>query len=277
MDGAQNVTIPNQTHVQTCTSAQSFVEYYKFLTGRRPGSDISPAERVDTDRRQGPQLPREPRGVGRNRSDLAAERRRPADEHHTGRVSRGHGRLDGWRCLGSGHGPGGQALRVRARAPGAADAPHLLRAVREERLHAPPAPVAGDRAVCRQPPRQHGRSEHQVQGAVGRPGRRERPAARQRHQHLHCGPVSDQQAGQRVLRVRPQPRRPDRSELAGSRAQRAAVHPGRRRLYAAPARRPDGTISFQLVSRGVGPVRTLNVPNWDSATDGFTIQWNDFE
>src|SRR4051794_8099549 len=40
MDGATNVTIPNQTHVQTCTSAQSFVEYYKFLTGHRPARDI---------------------------------------------------------------------------------------------------------------------------------------------------------------------------------------------------------------------------------------------
>src|SRR5690242_9595932 len=35
MDGATNVTIPNQTHVQTCTSAQSFVQYYKFLTGSK--------------------------------------------------------------------------------------------------------------------------------------------------------------------------------------------------------------------------------------------------
>src|SRR5437867_2879946 len=40
MDGATNVTIPNQTHVQTCTSAQSFVEYYKFLTGKSPAHDI---------------------------------------------------------------------------------------------------------------------------------------------------------------------------------------------------------------------------------------------
>ena len=31
------------------------------------------------------------------------------------------------------------------------------------------------------------------------------------------------------------------------------------------------------ISRGGGPVRTLNVPNWDSATDGVTLQWNDFE
>src|SRR6266480_2320421 len=42
MDGAQNVTIPNQTHVQTCTSAQSFVAYYKFLVGHRPAHDIVP-------------------------------------------------------------------------------------------------------------------------------------------------------------------------------------------------------------------------------------------
>jgi pimeloyl-ACP methyl ester carboxylesterase len=42
MDGAQNVTIRNQTHVQTCTSAESFVAYYKFLTGRRPTRGIVP-------------------------------------------------------------------------------------------------------------------------------------------------------------------------------------------------------------------------------------------
>src|SRR3954454_22240654 len=40
MDGAQNVTIPNQTHVQTCTSSESFIAYYRFLTGRRPARDI---------------------------------------------------------------------------------------------------------------------------------------------------------------------------------------------------------------------------------------------
>jgi pimeloyl-ACP methyl ester carboxylesterase len=40
MEGATNVTIPNQTHVQTCTSRESFVEYYKFLTGAAPAHDI---------------------------------------------------------------------------------------------------------------------------------------------------------------------------------------------------------------------------------------------
>src|SRR3954451_11350510 len=40
MDGAQNVTIPNQTHVQTCTSRESFVLYFEYLTGKRPVHDI---------------------------------------------------------------------------------------------------------------------------------------------------------------------------------------------------------------------------------------------
>src|SRR5213593_3772838 len=42
MDSAENVTIPDQTHVQTCTSAESFVAYYRFLTGQRPAHDIVP-------------------------------------------------------------------------------------------------------------------------------------------------------------------------------------------------------------------------------------------
>ncbi len=40
MNGAKNMTIPNQTHVQTCTSEQSFVQMYEFLTGKRPAHDI---------------------------------------------------------------------------------------------------------------------------------------------------------------------------------------------------------------------------------------------
>ncbi|TMK98993.1 MAG: hypothetical protein E6G34_05665 [Actinobacteria bacterium] len=40
MEGAENVTIPNQTHVQTCTSAESFIQYFKFLRGFAPRNDI---------------------------------------------------------------------------------------------------------------------------------------------------------------------------------------------------------------------------------------------
>jgi hypothetical protein len=48
-------------------------------------------------------------------------------------------------------------------------------------------------------------------------------------------------------------------------------------VYMRASSPPDDTVSFQLISRGTGSTRTLNVPNWDSLTDGFTIQWNDFE
>jgi pimeloyl-ACP methyl ester carboxylesterase len=37
--GATNVTIPNQTHVQVATSAESFVEMYKFFMGEEPVTD----------------------------------------------------------------------------------------------------------------------------------------------------------------------------------------------------------------------------------------------
>lgn len=38
--GAINVTIPNQTHVQVATSAESFVEMYQFLTDEDPMTDF---------------------------------------------------------------------------------------------------------------------------------------------------------------------------------------------------------------------------------------------
>ena len=48
-------------------------------------------------------------------------------------------------------------------------------------------------------------------------------------------------------------------------------------MYVPGSSPPTRTVSWQLDSRGGGPVRTLNVPNWDSATDGVTLQWNDFD
>jgi len=40
MEGAENVTIPNATHVQTSTSAQAFQQIYKFFRASLPGHDI---------------------------------------------------------------------------------------------------------------------------------------------------------------------------------------------------------------------------------------------
>jgi pimeloyl-ACP methyl ester carboxylesterase len=39
----------------------------------------------------------------------------------------------------------------------------------------------------------------------------------------------------------------------------------------------NATVSYQLKSRGGGGVRTLNIPNWEGTTDQVSIYWNDFE
>jgi hypothetical protein len=40
---------------------------------------------------------------------------------------------------------------------------------------------------------------------------------------------------------------------------------------------PNAIVAYQLKSRGGGGVRTLNVPNWDGPTNQVQIFWNDFE
>ena len=42
MAGAENVTIPNATHVQTSTSAETFQQVFKFFRGKLPARDIVP-------------------------------------------------------------------------------------------------------------------------------------------------------------------------------------------------------------------------------------------
>jgi hypothetical protein len=48
-------------------------------------------------------------------------------------------------------------------------------------------------------------------------------------------------------------------------------------VYIPASSPPNATVSYQLNSRGGGGVRTLNIPNWESTTDQVTIYWNDFE
>jgi Lipase C-terminal domain/AF_1763-like, C-terminal domain/Lipase (class 2) len=42
MQGAENVTMPDMTHVQSATSAQTFIQIYKFFRGKLPRHDIVP-------------------------------------------------------------------------------------------------------------------------------------------------------------------------------------------------------------------------------------------
>lgn len=48
-------------------------------------------------------------------------------------------------------------------------------------------------------------------------------------------------------------------------------------LYIPASSPPTGTVSVSLRSRGQGPVRTVNVPNWPSSTNAVTVQFDDFD
>ena len=48
-------------------------------------------------------------------------------------------------------------------------------------------------------------------------------------------------------------------------------------VYIPASSPPDATVSYQLNSRGGGGVRTLNIPNWEGLTNQVEIFWNDFE
>ena len=46
MERAENVTIPNATHVQTSTSAETFQQMFRFFRGKLPLNDIVPQKKV---------------------------------------------------------------------------------------------------------------------------------------------------------------------------------------------------------------------------------------
>lgn len=48
-------------------------------------------------------------------------------------------------------------------------------------------------------------------------------------------------------------------------------------VFVAASTPPDATATFELFSRGATTPRTIRMPNWEAANDGVTIQWNDFE
>jgi pimeloyl-ACP methyl ester carboxylesterase len=48
-------------------------------------------------------------------------------------------------------------------------------------------------------------------------------------------------------------------------------------LYIPASSPPNGTVSVSLRSRGQGPVRTVNFPNFPSTSDVVTVQFDDFE
>jgi hypothetical protein len=276
MAGATNVTIPNQTHVQTCTSAQSFVEYYKFVTGRRPKRDI--------DRQKGSiQLAGKaldfPENMGASGTTVQV-----------------------WQVDNNGRRSSTTPLAALpitdASVGGGAWGPITARAgVRYEfTLVRPPLPTLH---IYYEP---FVRSDYTVrllqspaieQYAGDRPGSISSVTIRYKELWGDQGAESDKllidgtnicttvlcpiskQVNAFFAFDRNRDGQTDLSSPDPVLGNLPFIQGGD--VYVPSSSPPNGTVSFQLISRGVGPVRTLNVPNWDAATDGITIQWNDFE
>jgi pimeloyl-ACP methyl ester carboxylesterase len=276
MDGAQNVTIPNQTHVQTCTSAESFVAYYRFLTGRRPAHDIVPQKGTI-------QIAGKALNFPENRGVLGATvqvwplhadgTRSTAAPLHSIAITDGSQGGGAWGPVTVQSGQRYEFALVRPALPTL----HIyyepfVRSDYTLRLLASPA----------------------VEAYVGeRPGSMSAVNIRYKELWGDQGAQNDQLLidGVNICTATLCPiskqvnaffafdrNRDGQTDLS-------SPDPVLGRLpfiqgadvYTRASSPPDDTASWQLISRGGGPVRTLNVPNWDSTTDGVTLQWNDFD
>jgi hypothetical protein len=276
MDGAQNVTIPNQTHVQACTSAESFRAYYRFLTGRKPTHSIV-----------------------RQRGSIRIAGKALNFPQNTGLAG---ATVRVW------------PLNVKGRRTSATPVASI--AISDDSVGGgawgPVTVQAGQRyefAVVRPGlPRLHIYYEPFVRSdyalrllaspaietyAGNRPGSMSVVNIRYKELWGDQGAQNDKLLvnGLNICTATLCPiskqvnaffafdrNRDGQTDLSSADPvlsglpfiQGADVH-------VAAASPPVGTASWQLVSRGGGPARTLKVPNWDSTTDGVTLQWNDFE
>jgi hypothetical protein len=276
MDGATNVTIPNQTHVQACTSAQSFIEYYKFLTGRRPARDI----------------------VRQKGSIQVAGKALNFPENHGAAGTT----VQIWQVNDNGRRTSAAPLAslpiTDGSVGGGAWGPVTVQAATryEFALVRPGLPTLH---VYYEPFR---RSDYTIrllqslaieQYAGNRPGSLSTVNIRYKELWGDQGTENDQllinglnvctpglcpiskQVNAFFAFDRNRDGQTDLSEPDPVLGELPFIQGAD--VFIPASSPPDGTTSFQLVSRGVGPARTLDVPNWDSSTDGVTIQWNDFE
>jgi pimeloyl-ACP methyl ester carboxylesterase len=276
MDGAQNVTIPDQTHVQTCSSAESFLAYYKFLTGRRPAHDI--VRQSGSIRIAGKAL-NFPQNTGLAGATVQVWPLN-ADGRRTTAAPRATIAITDDSVGGGAWGPvtvqAGTRYEFAVLRPGMPKL-HIyyepfVRSDYTLRLLASPAieAYAGNRPGSMSVVNIRYKELWGDQGA-------ENDKLKVNGLNICTAtlcPISKQvnaffafdrnRDGQTDLSS-PDPVLSNLPFIQGA------------DVYVPASSPPNHTVSWQLISRGGGPVRTLKVPNWDSSTDGVTLQWNDFE
>jgi pimeloyl-ACP methyl ester carboxylesterase len=276
MEGAENVTIPNQTHVQTCTSAESFVEYYKFLTGRLPARDIVPQRGAIQIAGKALFFP-ENRGLSGATVQIwnvnDSGRRTTTAPHASIAITDGSQGGGAWGPVTVEAGKRYEFALVRTGVPTLhvyyepfVRSDYTLRLLESDAIQT----YAGQRpgslsAVNIRYKELWGDQDAEsdqllINGLnVCTPGLC--PISKQVNAFFAFDRNRD---GQTDLSS-PDPVLGNLPFLQGADVFIPASSP------------PSGTTSFQLLSRGAGPLRTLRTPNWDSTSDGVIIQWNDFE
>lgn len=277
--GATNVTVPNQTHVQSATSAESFVEMYKFFTGRPPKtSDI---------------LPEHGRWI-------EVSGRAVIFPQNTGAQDR---TLQVWEVRGStGQRTHKRPVAVQALGGDGSWGPFKIKRGRHYEFALVPTTEGRTHHFYYEP---FVRSDHLVRLLTSEAGSPLDLLTEKSPNHVSMVATrnkelwGDQGAENDVL------------EVGGTNVCNAATCPINKRvigmfafdvgsdgatnlaapipaLFALPflsgvdhfiPAAPGGTgkVSVSLTSRGVGPARTVNFPNRPSTTDQVTVQLNDFE
>ena len=276
MDGAENVTIPNQTHVQTCTSKESFRAYYEFLTGKKPDEDIKPQSGAV-------QVAGKALFFPENRGFLG-------------------GTIEVWNVNDNGvrttPAPLASIAITDGTTGGGAWGPVTVQSGKRYEfaivrpglptLHVYYEPfVRSDytlRLLESDPFQTYSGLRPGAQGVVNirykelwgdQPGESDQLLIN----GLNVCPANLCPASKQVNALFAFDRNRDgQTDLSSSDPVIGSLPFLQGADVFIPASSPaTGTTTFQLLSRGKGPLRTVKTPNWDSMTDGATVQWNDFE
>ncbi|MDQ3933114.1 MAG: hypothetical protein M3340_00605 [Actinomycetota bacterium] len=278
MPGAQNATIPNQTHVEVCTSKEAFAEIYKFLTGKPPAhADIVP--------QTGSIM------VGGKTVDFPA---------NTGQAG---ANTEIWEIDANGKRVGSKPLHslpiTDGSVGGGAWGPVAVEAGRRyEFVVTPNRPGGLSLHVYREP---FVRSDHTVRLLVStalgphvayKPGALTASNIRykelwgdqpgQNDQLLIDGlnlctpelcPISKQVNAYLTF----DGNRNGRTDMTRDPVVGALPFIQAADVFVAANAAHDGTVAFELRSRGGGPPRTVKTPNWESTVGTVQVQWHDFE
>jgi pimeloyl-ACP methyl ester carboxylesterase len=276
MEGAENVTIPNQTHVQVMTSAESFVAYYRFLTGRPPARDIVPQSGPIQIAGKALFFPENRGLIGAtvqvwNVNDLG--RRTTTAPLASIAITDGSQGGGAWGPVTVEAGKRYEFAALRTGLPTIhyylepfVRSDYTLRLLESDAVQTyaglRPGSLSAVNIRYKELWGDQGAESDQllVNGLnICTPGLC--PISKQVNAFFAFDRNRD---GQTDLSS------PDPVFNALPFLQGADV-------FIPASSPPSGTATFRLLSRGAGPLRTLNTPNWDSMSDGVVIQWNDFE